>query len=458
MAEPTSTKSIINWMHSTSFADLPPDVRQIGKLALFDGIGNVLACSLLPVAQRLMDFVKLAGDAPNCTVIGFPQRTSVLNAALVNGTLGHADEVDAIDDFSTRGSHTIAATMAAALTAGQLAGSSGLEVLRAVVLGYELSKRVHAVAARAQRETGKASGPFDEGNTMGAAGAAGISLKLSPHQMDVALSLAAHLACGITPFSRESRHMTKSFTRGGVGAKNGVTAALMAKAGYDAPRDILDGRQGFFDSYLGVAGPGPEFLEGLGRDFSIRGLIFKRNSSGGGLQAPRQALLELIAENGLASGDIVDIQVEMRPSDIGSYFTSERHPADCGDALALAVVYGGMGFKEAHLEIFSQSPEVRAMRRRIQVRPREDWNDARFRWHTAVTITARDGRTHRKETDYRRMTEADLEAKFSYLAGLRVGEAKAEELAATLKNLDIVGNIGEVMVQLELPEASIERV
>ena len=47
----------------------------------------------------------------------------------------------------------------------------------------------------------------------------------------------------------------------------------------------------------------------------IRGLIFKRNSSGGGLQAPRQALLEIIAESGLAADDIAEIQVEMRPSD-----------------------------------------------------------------------------------------------------------------------------------------------
>ena len=45
----------------------------------------------------------------------------------------------------------------------------------------------------------------------------------------------------------------------------------MAKADYDAPRDILDGRQGFFHSYLGVEDPGPEFLAELGGEFNIRG-------------------------------------------------------------------------------------------------------------------------------------------------------------------------------------------
>ena len=456
MAELSSTKSILDWMYATRFEDFPADVRQKVGFALYDGIGCTLACSMLPVAHRMVDFVKVVGGPPDCTMIGFPLRTSVLNAAQVNGTLSHADEVDAIDDFNTRGSHVLAASMAAAVTAGQLSGASGREVMRAVVLGYELSKRCHAVAARARRDTGGATGPFDEGNTMGAAAAAGIALGLPQNQMDVALSLAGHLACGITPFSREARHQTKSFTRGGVGARNGVTAALMAKVDYDAPRDIFDGRQSFFHSYLGVEDPGSEFLAGLGQEFSIRGLIFKRNSSGGGLQAPRQALLEIIAENGLAADDISEILVEMRPADIASYFSSERHPADCGDALALAAVYGGVGFQEAHQVRFSKSPQFQAMRERVKAQAREDWTEGGRRLHTVVTVTAKDGRKLRNETDYRLMTEEDLDAKFSHLVGLRAGEAKADELARVLKGLDTVSNIADVMVQLELPEASME--
>jgi hypothetical protein len=56
------------------------------------------------------------------------------------------------------------------------------------------------------------------------------------------------------------------------------------------------------------------------------------------------------------------------------------------------------------------------------------------------------------------MDEADLDAKFSYLVGLRAGEAKAKELAQVLKHLDTVDNIADVMVQLEFPEASIDQV
>jgi hypothetical protein len=126
--------------------------------------------------------------------------------------------------------------------------------------------------------------------------------------------------------------------------------------------------------------------------------------------------------------------------------------------LALAAVYGGMGFKEAHQEQFSSSTEFRAMRARIKVLPREDWANARFRLHTSVTISTKDGRKLTKETDYRQMNEEDLDTKFSHLVGLRVGEPKAEELAGVLKQLDTTGNIADVMVQLEFPEAAIEEV
>ena len=80
-----------------------------------------------------------------------------------------------------------------------------------------------------------------------------------------------------------------------------------------------------------------------------------------------------------------------------------------------------------------------------------------------MTITTKDGRSLRNKTDYRRMTQADLDIKFSHLVGLRAGDARAQELASILpapilKGLDQVENIATVMAQLELPEAHIEQV
>jgi hypothetical protein len=78
-------------------------------------------------------------------------------------------------------------------------------------------------------------------------------------------------------------------------------------------------------------------------------------------------------------------------------------------------------------------------------------------YHTVVTINTKDGRTLRKETDYRLMNEVEVDAKFLHLVGLRAGEAKAEELAQIVKRLDTASNIADVMVQLELPQDHIEQ-
>jgi 2-methylcitrate dehydratase PrpD len=452
----SATKAILNWMYSTTFEDLPPEVRQIAVLALYDGIGCSLACSLLPVAHRMVDFVKAVGGPLDCSMIGFPLRTSILNAALVNGTLGHGDEVDALPG-DARGGHIQAAVMAATLTAGQLAGASGQEVLRGMVLGYELSKRIDKVGPPVEGGTRRGSGSVDVSKTMGATAAAGIALGLPPDRMEVALSLAGHMACGIGHFSRETGHMAKSFVRGGVGARNGVAAALMSKVGYEAPQDVFDGPQSFFHSRLGLEEPGPEFLHGLGDEYGIRSILFKRQSAAGPNQAARQALLDLMAENGLAADDIAEILVEVDPAGFDT-ITSVHDPSIYGkDVLALAAVYGGMGFREAHQETFYKSLEVQSMRERIKIQARRDWTWGQHRFHAVVAVMAKDGRKLHKETDYRRMTEEELDTKFSYLVGLRAGETKANELVGILKRLDTVSNMADVMIQLELPERHVEQ-
>ncbi len=98
------------------------------------------------------------------------------------------------------------------------------------------------------------------------------------------------------------------------------------------------------------------------------------------------------------------------------------------------------------------------MGERIKVQPSKDWREAGHRLHTVVDFTLKHGRKLREEAEYRRMTKVDLDSKFSYLIGLRAGNAKAGELAPVLKHLDAVSNIADVVVQLELPHASLEQI
>ena len=158
-----------------------------------------------------------------------------------------------------------------------------------------------------------------------------------------------------------------------------------------------------------------------------------------------------------STGDSAEIQVKVGPGGYNT-ITTVPHPTIYGrDVLALAAVYGGIGFREAHLESYFKSPEVLSLRERIEIQAIPDWpraGDERYR--SEVTVGVKDGRRLEKQSIWRLMTEEELDAKFSYLVGLRAGEAKAKELGQVLKGLDQVSNVAEIMAGLELPEAKLE--
>ena len=74
MVTTNATKTFLDWMHSTRFEDIPADGRHTAVLALSDDTGCNLACSLIPLAHRMVDYAKLAGGQPDCTIVGFPSR------------------------------------------------------------------------------------------------------------------------------------------------------------------------------------------------------------------------------------------------------------------------------------------------------------------------------------------------------------------------------------------------
>ena len=158
----SKTKTFLDWIYSTTFEDIPAEVRHTALLSLYDDIGCNLACSMLPMAHRTVGFSDLVGGPPDCTIIGFPRHTSILNAAMVNGTIGHGDEIDCTDD--TGQPRTMPALMAATLAAGQYGRASGQDVIRAVVFGHELTRRIHAMRPASPE---MAKDPIDQGHSMG---------------------------------------------------------------------------------------------------------------------------------------------------------------------------------------------------------------------------------------------------------------------------------------------------
>ena len=166
--------------------------------------------------------------------------TSARSAALVNGTAGHALELDDTHDRSL--THPGTVVIPAALATAQLARASGAQTIAAIVAGYELQGRLGTHIGQALIERGVH--PTASLGVFGATTAAGRLLGLDERALTCALGIAASMSSGLMQFSQDADGAMVKRLYGGLPAERGVLAAQLALAGYAGPRASLEGRFG----------------------------------------------------------------------------------------------------------------------------------------------------------------------------------------------------------------------
>ena len=348
------TSKLCRWTCSTRYEDLPAEVRKETVTLLYDQVGGMIASATLPSCQPLVDLVRKLDSRGECSIVGHPVRTSVISAALANGTIAHGDEVDSTGQQGT--GHYAAITVAVGLTVGQYVAASGNELCRAVALGSEVAARCQSILGHyGTRNQFVAS----VGATLGAAISAGLLLRLDAEQMEHALGLAASCACGLTSSHVEELHQTKSLNRGKA-VEAGVLSALLAQQGFHGPREIMTIENGFFDAFLGLPSAGHEVVEGLGENYLMRQIAYKRYPVGGPNQTPLYAFLQLIKTHKLAADDIEQIEVSVSRGAFQTVMTNKHPSVHMHTILCLAAVYGELNFSHIHQPRYREAPDFKA--------------------------------------------------------------------------------------------------
>jgi len=116
-----ATEKIAKWVVNTSYEDIPPDAIRVANESCFDLLGVILAGSAQPVGEIIQKYVVDQGAAGQATVFASGIESSIPNAALANGTMGHALD---FDDFGGFG-HPTVAIFPALLALGENSGASG---------------------------------------------------------------------------------------------------------------------------------------------------------------------------------------------------------------------------------------------------------------------------------------------------------------------------------------------
>jgi 2-methylcitrate dehydratase PrpD len=385
------TSRLAEFIAKSRWEDAPAEAVEAARRAILDCLGVMLAGSLEPPARIVQRVAEAEGGAPLCTVVGAGRRTGAVWAALCNGTAAHALDFDDTN-FAMMG-HPSAPVLAAALAAGELALADGQAVVHAFLLGFEVETTLAEVINPPHYEHGwHATCTL---GTLGAAAAAARLLGLDAGQIGAALAVAASQSSGL---KENFGTMTKPF-HAGHAARSGVLAALLAREGFTASVQALEGPQGF----LQVFGAGKcelAALDTLGQPWKIltTGVAVKPYPSCACTHSIIDGALELRRVHGIEPDQVAEVTV-------GVHATVPRiliHPepqtgleakfsAEFSAAAALAEGRAGIAtFRDDK----TRDPRIRALMKRVRmVVDREIPGDLERHVWTRVTIRLQDGRT-----------------------------------------------------------------
>ena len=369
---------------------------QAAKHRILDTLGAIVSGARLKPGEMAIRYVQAVGGAAEASVPTTAVRTSAINAALAAGMFAHADETDDFEPVTK--AHPGCVVVPAAMAMAERENRSGEELLRAVTLGYDLCCRLlMALGPDHVRATHRSAEGVS--STFGAVGAAASLAKLDENGMRYALSYAAQQVSGIWSWERDTEHIEKAFDFAGMGARNGVTAALMAKAGFTGVSDVLDGEHNALQALSREPRP-EEMVAGLGSRFFITETAIKVFSVGYPIQAALDAFLVLRRQHALTLDNVERIVARL-PED-GARIVDDRAMPDVNIqyVLATALIDGTLSFDASHSYERMRDPQVLAVKKRVQLVADRTLMDPAAPRSGRVEVTLRDGRTVSHFTRY----------------------------------------------------------
>ena len=427
------TRTIIDFVIDTASSDLPADVLHESKRCLLDYLGLAIAASAEPAVTIARRQSQILGGEPQAYALGTDVRLRVTDAALVNGIAAHAFDFD--DTHVPTILHPTTPLYAAGVALAQWRGASGLDLLAAHALGYELSARASLALYPEHYDVG-----WHMTGTTGPLAAATASARLLGLDSSTAvhcMSIAATQAFG---HREQFGTMTKPF-HAGRAASAGVLAALLASDGFTAAPDPLQGRRGMF-TVMSTNSTPEDLTEGLGSRWEIFRNGVKPYACGVVAHPPIDSVRRLHTDHGLTVQDIESIELQVHP--LVPELTGKTEPRTGLEgkfstlfACAIAVIDGAAGerqFSDANVV----REDVRALMSRMTLVPSETLNHSQ----AVATARTRDGRQvsvtieHATGTPENRIGDSDLAAKFHDLVDSVLGAQQAANLEAHVWDVD----------------------
>ena len=415
------SQAFVDSLDALTGAGLTPSDREAVRHSLVDFIGVTLAGAAQQRESALQLLQQLSPDGGSVPVIGFSEKTHLTAAALLTGMNAHTAELDDGERFAMV--HPGAPVLGALLPLASVHPFDGEALYRAVFAGYEATIRL----ARSLQPTLKHRGYHATGicGTIGAAWAVATALGLNLNERRNALAAAAASTSGTLKAIRN--HSTLKPYNAGLAAMNGLTAALMAKAGHIGPDDPLGGKEGLLFQLVGEEAKTEELLAKAQPLPAIHAVYRKPYAACRHCHPAIEAALEIRASQALSPDSIEQVEVHTYALGIPGHdhrTVSGSHSAKMSTpySVAAALLWGKAGQHEFSEEAL-ENTEVQQLAHRTSVLANDEMSKAVPRERAAeVRVKTRGGEQHNMlirlplGEPERPLSSEAIEAKFRELA------------------------------------------
>lgn len=436
----------------TRFDDLPPALVAQAKRHILDTVGATLAGAASEIAVTVRQ--TFANETGPTLVWGTAQYVGAAQAAMLNGIAAHALELDDTGGCDHSGAVVLPAVMAAVSLSP--APVNGRELITAVVIGYEIGRRVLEACGGYSAHNGAGWHSTATCGVFGAAAASTRILGLDPAQTLAALGIAGSFSGGLWAFIHDGSHSKKLHS--GRAAEGGLLAARFAEQGISGPTKLFDDVWGGFLKTLAAEHAQPETLDAdLGVVWKLTRCSIKPYASCRGTHSAIDALGLLLEQLQIEAGELEDVQVSLcgflnemcGGRDVGSLAAAQM---SLPYALAARLVHGHCRLEAYDDEQRSASEIAHWMSRiHLVVEPHlsEDGEPV-------VSIRSRDGRTASLCVEVplgapgNPLSDAALEEKFFSLATRVLSMEQATGLLERLWQLEKLESVGTLDQQLSM--------
>jgi 2-methylcitrate dehydratase PrpD len=444
------TEHIVEFIVDSRFGDIPRDVIETAKEFVLDSVGVQLVGAREPVSTILREYVREDNGHPEAGIVGGVFKTSVSQAAFLNGAANHAPELESCGDYA--GSNALS-VIPVALALGEKLGHSGRKILEAIAVGFEIQGKMGLATTPGSHNKGWCA--IAVHGTMGATVTAAKVLDLNAKQTNMAIGIAASQAGGLMRQFGTMTHLLE----GGLACRNGILSASLAKMGVTSARNILDGRANFWEVLVGEEGYVPEKIIGsLGNPyyFASPGSSMKKYPCCFFTHRAVDALLQLIKEHNLTYEDVEAVQVGVTPF-LKEALVGGPNPSS-GDMARFSLEYclgAALIERDVNVSSFTNekvlSPELAEARKKISLDVHPEWPSGRSALVTPVTAKLKDGRELTKKVEKLKGTidlpmdrEEQIKRYYGFVSPF-LSDSQIDRSVQLMMNLEDLKDIRELM-------------